>query len=94
MENDVDVFAEVSYGKLALQRIAPTHPDFRLFYAGYLGNKNERDVMKVTGAVFRRALRGKNAGKLSIMVPGTTQTIYLTSKEIEEFAQANPDRAD
>jgi hypothetical protein len=83
---DHDIFGDTEYGKLALKRLADPHPDFRLYSAGWLGEVNDRQVMRVTGAVFRRALRGPNAGKLSMLVKGTSRTAYLTSAEIDSLA--------
>lgn len=88
-----DIFADQSYGKLALQKFAPVDPNFRLYIAGWMGKANERRVMKVTGAVFREAQRGPRKGQLSIMVPGTTRSVYVTSAEmaaLEAEAKAKP----
>jgi hypothetical protein len=85
MDMTEDIFADQSYGKLALQKIAPTDPNFRLYKAGWLGKANVREVMEVTGAVFREANRGPNKGKLSIMVPNTTRTAHVTSDEMTAF---------
>jgi hypothetical protein len=81
-----DIFGDTDYGKLALKRIADPHPDFRLYSAGWLGKGNDRHVMRVTGAVFRRALRGPNIGKLSKLVKGTERTAYLTAAELADKA--------
>lgn len=77
-----DIFGDTDYGKLALKRIADPHPDFRLYFAGWLGSGVEREVMEVRGAVFRRAKRGENAGRLSILVKGTTRTTYITAEQL------------
>lgn len=81
MDMTEDVFADQSYGKAALQKMAPTDPNFRLYLAGWLGQKPLCDVMEVKGAVFRQATRGPNKGKLSIMVPGTTRVVHVTATE-------------
>lgn len=82
-----DVFAEQSYGKAALQKMAPVPENFRLYSAGWLGQKPEvRTVMEVTGAQFRVAKRGPNKGKLSIMVPGTQRTVQVTKAEMKAVA--------
>lgn len=82
MDNTEDIFADYSYGKVALQKIAPADPNFRLYEAGFLGDKPPFEIMEVKGAVFREAKNGKNKGKLSIMVPGTSRTAYVTSAEM------------
>lgn len=88
MDMREDIFAEQSYGKLALQKFAPVDPNFRLYIAGWLGNGKERQVMKVTGAVFREALRGVRKGQLVIMVPDTSRSVHLTVEEMDEFEAA------
>lgn len=84
----IDFFAPYTYGKLALQKMKPTDPDFRLFYAGWLGKGNEREVMRVTGAKFREAKNGPNKGQLSIMVPDTKRSVLLTAQEMADFEAA------
>ncbi len=87
MDMEQDIFAEQPYGKLALQKMAPVPENFRLFYAGWLGTKPEEfTVMEVSGAQFRVAQRGPNKGKLSIMVPGTKRTTYVTKDEMKVAA--------
>lgn len=84
MDMEKDFFAEQPYGQLALKKMAPTPADFRLYSAAWLGQKpTDRQVMKITGGEFRRAKTGKNKGKLSILVKGTTKTVFLTSEEIQ-----------
>ena len=81
-----DLFAEQPYGKAALAQLAPLPENFRLYKAEWLGsNPKDWKVMKVEGAVFRRAKRGKNAGKLTVMVPGTKLTVYVHVSEMKEF---------
>jgi hypothetical protein len=82
MDMTQDVFADQNYGKAALQKMAPTDPNFRLYLAGWLGEKPPFEVMEVRGAVFRHATRGPNKGKLAIRVPGTTRTVHVTAAEI------------
>lgn len=86
MDMEKDVFAEYSYGKAALQKLAPTPENFRLYEAGWLGDKpSDRDVMKVTGGEFRIAKTGLNAGKLSILIKGTSRSVYVTKEEMQKF---------
>ncbi|WP_373031645.1 hypothetical protein [Sulfurovum sp.] len=80
---EVDFFAEYDYGKIALQKLSPTPENFRLFEAGWLGDKpQDWNTMKVTGAEFRRAKTGRRKGTLCIMVPGTKRTAYVTREEM------------
>jgi len=80
-----DFFAEFAFGKVALQKIAPASSDFRLNLADVVGDKSSPEVMKVSGALFREPLRGPNKGMLSIRVPKTSRTVYVTAAEIAAF---------
>jgi hypothetical protein len=80
-----DLFAEFTFGKVALQKIAPASSGFRLYLAGFVGDKTAPEVMKVSGAIFREPLRGPNKGMLSIRVPKTSRTAYVTAAEIAAF---------
>jgi hypothetical protein len=85
MDMTTDLFAEQTYGKIALQKMAPVDPNFRLYEAGWMGEGNERDIMEVKGALFRPALRGQNKGKLSVIVRETSRKVYVTSQEMDAF---------
>lgn len=87
MDFEHDVFSEQSYGKAALKKLAPLPENFRLYSAGWLGKKPEDwSVMEVTGAQFRVAKRGPNKGKLSMIIPGTKRTVFVTSDEMKAAA--------
>lgn len=94
MDMREDVFAAFSYGKIALEKINPSSPNFRLYSAGWLetGRGPETwEVMKVTGAEFREAMSGPNKGQLRIMVPDSKRTVYVHLSEMEAYeAQASP----
>lgn len=81
----VDIFAKETFGKIALVKMGDVPKNFRLYDAGWLGT--QREVMRVTGALFRKALSGKNKGKLSIKMKGTIQSVLVTAKEMAEFEQ-------
>lgn len=86
---EVDIFAENSFGKAALKKMR-RHGDlpenFRLYEAGYVeDDPKDFNVMKVRGAVFRRAKTGPNKGNLSIKVPGTERSACVTPEECKEF---------
>jgi len=86
MDMREDIMGTVSYGKAALQKLAPTAENFRLYQAEWLGNKpSEWTVMKVTGAEFREATTGKNKGQLSVMVKDSKRTAFVTREEIKAF---------
>lgn len=89
MDMREDIFAQETYGKIALQKIKSNDQNFRLYEAGWLGDGRTREVMEVTGAVFREALSGKNKGQLTIIVPNTTQKVFVTAREMNEFEANN-----
>lgn len=86
MDMEKDIFAECTYGKIALKKMGPVPENFRLFCAGWLGDKpSEWDVMKVTGAEFRVAKAGPNKGKLCIRVKGTDRNAFVSRDEMKNF---------
>jgi len=81
-----DIFAATSYGQAALKKLAPVDENFRLYEAGWLGEKPaDWTVMKVVGATFRAAKTGPNKGKLVVMVKGSKRTAYVTKDEMARF---------
>lgn len=83
MDMTHDIFADQVFGKIALRKLSPVPENFRLYMAGWLGDKpSKTGVMEVAGAQFRVAKSGKNKGKLSIMIPGTKRTAYVTADEM------------
>ena len=83
MDMEIDIFADLSFGKIALSKMTPVPPNFRLYYARWLDEKPEdRKIMQVKGAEYRAAKSGQNKGKLSIRVPGTTRSVYVTADEM------------
>lgn len=81
---DEDIFAQMSYGKVALRKMGEVDPNFRLYCCGWVGDCDTTDTMKVEGAVFRPAMSGPRKGKLVIEVPGTKRTAYVTTAEMRE----------
>lgn len=77
-----DVFADTTYGLIALEKLGNVPENFRLYDVEWLGDGGERKVMRVTGAEFRTAKSGINKGKLSVMVPKSKQTAYVTAEEM------------
>ncbi len=77
-----DVFAKTVYGKIALRKIGPVDENFRLYAVKWL--HGERKAMEVIGANFRKALNGKNKGRLSILVKGTEKRVIVTSDEMDK----------
>lgn len=68
----------------AIKKLDVVPENFAFYEFGWLGDKPEEwTVMEVKGAVFRAAKSGKNKGELSIKVPDTDRTIYVTAQEIE-----------
>jgi hypothetical protein len=85
-------FAKKTYGQVALQKIAPTDPDFLLYAVGWLetgAHPSTWDVMEVKGAVFREAKRGPRKGQKCIIVPGSKRTAYVTKAEMKAWEEKN-----
>lgn len=77
-----------TYGKAALAKLALVPKNFRLYEAGWLGNKpSEWNVMEVKGMEFREAKSGPNKGKLTTPLAGTKRTVYVTKEEINLINQ-------
>jgi len=81
-----DIFAQTPFGKIALEKIKPTSPNFRLYSAGWLetgGPPETWEVMEVTGAEFRAAKSGLYKGTLCIKIKGTERTAHVTKAELQ-----------
>ncbi|MEX3555316.1 MAG: hypothetical protein VB131_01375 [Burkholderia gladioli] len=88
MDMQTDLFAEYPFGKIALEKINPQSPNFRLYSAGWLetgGPPETWEVMEVSGAEFREAKSGPNKGKLAIVVPNTKRTVHVHVTEIRAY---------
>lgn len=79
---ETDIFAEQVYGKIALKKMSNASPNFKLFEASRV---DKWGTIRVRGGEFRAAKRGPDAGRLSILIPGTTQVAYVTPADIREF---------
>lgn len=82
MSMEERIFESTDYGKVAIDKIKPTDPNFRLFYAGWLED-GKADVMKIKGAVFRAAKSGPNKGRMCMIVKGTEQVAYVSVSEMD-----------
>ncbi|WP_186050448.1 hypothetical protein [Burkholderia gladioli] len=86
-----DLFADTNFGRIALAKIKPASPNFRLYEAGWLetgGPPDTWEIFEVIGAEFREAKRGPNKGKLSIMVPNTRRIVHLHRDELRDDSRA------
>lgn len=82
-------FEEQPFGKIALQKLGDVPENFRLYHAAWLGSDpRSSDAMRVTGAEFRVAKRGPEKGLLSVMVPNTKRTVYVTAAEMRQVMEA------
>ena len=88
MDMKTGPFADMTFGKLALKKLAPADLNFRLYRAGWLGDGRQREAMSVTGAVFREWTRGPTKGQLTIMVPKTSRSVHVTAQEMNKFEAA------
>lgn len=86
-----DIMGNTNFGRAALRKLGPVPANFRIYSAGWI-EKQAKDwrSMKVAGAEFRVAKRGKNVGKLVVLLPGTVRTVVVTKEEIqaEDMAKA------
>ncbi|MDL5034278.1 hypothetical protein QRD43_20420 [Pelomonas sp. APW6] len=81
---ETDLFAETSFGRAALKKLAPVPENFRLYSAEWLGKKPEEwNEMRVTGRVFRAS----RSGCLDIPVAGTIQSVIVTRDEMRAVDQ-------
>lgn len=76
----IDVFANHPSGRAALAKMAPVTDNFRLYEAGIMDSYG---TMLFKGAEFRAAKSGPNKGVLSILVPGTIKSVFVSRSEIE-----------
>ena len=75
------------FGKIALQKLGDVPENFRLFDAAWGDNPRNRDTIRVTGAEFRVAKSGPEKGLLSVMVPNTMRTAYVTAAEMRQVEE-------
>lgn len=88
MDMEVDVFGATTYGKVALQKFAPVSATFRIYRAGWLGDRNQKwEVMEVAGADFHVAQDGREKGKLAIKIKGSERTTHVTRAEMRAFEE-------
>jgi hypothetical protein len=83
-----DVFAETAIGQAALKEWGAVPENFRIYLAVWLGDHPNYSHMKVVGAEFRPAKTGPNKGSLSIKIPRTERTVYLSKSQIQAAAKA------
>lgn len=82
-------FQNESYVKAARAKLARTLPNglpenFFIYQAEWLGDyKSDNCVMKLTGAVFRKATRGPRKGLFAVKMPGAPLTVFLSPAEVK-----------
>lgn len=87
----VDLFAGYLFGKVALEKIKREFSiteNFRLYDAGIVPKKVGH--MKVTGAEFKKAKRGKLKGKLCYLIKGTKITVIVTPEDRDKYLTDHP----
>lgn len=79
-----NIMMDLDYGKAAMKKFRKkgATADFRIYAAGW---NDDRSVMDVTGAEFKRSTQGV----LDELVEGTSQTVYLTSEELQAESAAD-----
>jgi len=85
----IDLLGDTAYGKAAYKKLGNVSENFRLYYAGWVGDKDPSKCkeMVVKGAEFRKAKRGKNKGKMTVRVPDTTRTVIVTIDDMKAFLE-------
>ena len=81
------IFEQEDYGKLALEKIRPQSPNFRLYCVGWIENGGPPEtweILEVTGAEFREAKTGRNKGKLTVLVKGTKRIAHIHRNELKK----------
>ena len=82
---DEKLFEKQPFGQLALQKLGDVPENFRLYHAAWVDdNPQASGTMRVTGAEFRVAKSGPEKGVLSVMVPNTKRTVYVTAAEMRQ----------
>ena len=76
------LFEKQPFGKLAIKKLGDVPENFRLYHAEWIGSN-----MRITGAEFRHAKRGHEKGMLSVKVPNTKHTVYVSATEIKQFEE-------
>lgn len=71
-----DHMGDTSFGRAALKKLAPVHPDFRILAAGW---NDSWLSMRVIGAVFKR----RPDGVLTDIALGGREAVTVTRAEIE-----------
>lgn len=80
----LDFFMDQWYAPLALAKIKPASPNFRIYEVGWLetgGPSDTWDTLEVIGAEFREVKSGPRKGRLAIMVPGTRRVAHIHVSE-------------
>lgn len=69
------------FGKAALKKLGEVPENFRLYYAGWVGEFPNCHGMQVTGAEFQRMKRKTTHGT---KIKGTERSVYVSKAEIKE----------
>ncbi len=86
----IKLFEKYAYGIAAMKKMGEVSEDFRLYQCGWIGGgqPDKWHGMQCEGAEFRAAKSGPNKGVLSIMIPGTKRSVYVSRAEIEAEREA------
>lgn len=87
MKNDLTnhFFENTDIGKVALNKFGVVKENFRIYEVGHMIEHGAvSQLIKVTGAEFRKAKSGPNKGKLCIEIPKTKITTYILPEEIKK----------
>lgn len=89
------VFEQHAYGIAAIKKMGNVSDNFRLYQCGWVGGPTPEQWhgMECIGAEYRVAQSGVNKGKLSIMIPGTKVSVYVSREEINAERQCEEGQA-
>lgn len=79
MNLDDHLFETMPFGKAALKKLGDVPENFRLYYAGWIGDFPNAHGMQITGAEFERMKRKTTHGK---KIKGTDRSVYVSVAEI------------
>lgn len=81
----IKLFEKYAYGIAAMKKMGEVPENFRLYQCGWVGGgqPDQWHGMQCEGAEFRAAKSGPNKGVLSIMIPGTKRSAYVSRAEID-----------
>lgn len=87
-----DFFRDTAIGRAAMKKFGDVPENFKIYEAGWIEHQDidNKGLMFVRAAEFRKALKGPNKGEFCIIVPGTKKLTHITSDEIKAMEETLP----